>query len=327
MTSLAWIGFGAVVILLLAFDLWIFNRKTSEIRLKEALCWSAFWIALALIFNVVVYFTMTPDQALSFFAGYIIERSLSIDNLFVFWVIFAFFHVPARYQNGVLFWGIVGALVIRAVFIMAGIALIHQFEWVIYLFGAFLIFTGIQMAFRGEDKAHPERNPIIKFVQRILPIATDDQSGAFFIKRAGKVMATPLFLVLLTVAITDVIFAVDSVPAILAITTDPFIVYTSNVFAVLGMRALYFAMAGLVPLFHYLEYGLAFVLVFVGIKMIVPGLSEIIPGFPHIKISTPLALGVIALLIGGSIIASLLFPPKEKKDASATPSSPVDDHH
>ena len=315
MSPFVWLIFGVAVILMLAIDLWVFNRKTTQISLRESLFWSAIWIGLALLFNVWVYFGLTPQMGINFFAGYLIERALSIDNLFVFWVIFAYFHVAARLQNGVLFWGIVGALIIRAIFIMAGIALIHQFEWIIYLFGAFLMFTGIQMAFRGKEKTHPERNPIVRLVQRIIPMASDDQTGAFFVKRDRKLFATPLFLVLVTVAITDVIFALDSVPAILAITTDPFIVYSSNVFAVLGMRALYFAMAGLVPLFHYLEYGLSLVLFFIGAKMIVDKLFEL-------HISVEIALGVIALLIGGSIVLSLLAPPKDEQDAAV-----VDDHH
>jgi tellurite resistance protein TerC len=304
-----WAIFGVVVVALLALDLGVFHRKSTEIKMRDALLWSGIWVGVALVFNLFVYFAMGHEIGINFFAGYIVERSLSIDNLFVFWVIFSYFHIPTQHQNRVLFWGIVGALIIRAFFIMAGIALIHRFEMIIYLFGAFLIFTGIKMAFRGDTKPHPEKNPIIIFVRKLLPVATDDERGAFFIRRNEKLFATSLFIVLITIAITDVIFALDSVPAILAITLDPFVVYSSNVFAVLGMRALYFALARLVPLFRYLEYGLAIVLIFVGVKM---AISKLI-----IDIPVGIALSVIVVVIGASICASILFPPKE----------PVDSHH
>ncbi|MBI1730641.1 TerC family protein [Candidatus Acetothermia bacterium] len=301
-----WAIFGVVVVVLLVLDLGVFHRKSSEIKLRDALLWSGVWIGFALAFNLVVYFTMGEKMGINFLAGYLIERSLSIDNLFVFWVIFSYFHIPTQHQNRVLFWGIVGALIIRALFILAGIALVHRFEAIIYLFGAFLIFTGIKMAFRGESKPHPEKNPIILIVRKLVPVTTDDQTGAFFIKRNEKLYATPLFIVLITIAVTDVIFALDSVPAILAITLDPFVVYSSNVFAVLGMRALYFALASLVPLFRYLEYGLAVVLTFVGVKMALSKLIDIPVG---------IALSVIVVVIGASIGASILFPPKESVDS------------
>lgn len=299
---LLWVAFNIFVLAMLALDLGIFHRKAHVIKIKEALAWSAFWITLALLFNLGIYFWRGPETALEFLTGYLIEKSLSLDNLFVFLLIFSYFRVPPLYQHKVLFWGILGALIMRAVFILTGITLIQKFHWVIYIFGAFLILSGIKMALQKDKKIHPERNPVLKLFRRFMPVTNGYEDSKFFIKRAGRYLATPLFVVLLVVETTDVIFAVDSIPAILGITLDPFIVYTSNVFAILGLRALYFALAGLMRLFHYLHYGLSAILVFVGIKML---LAEIY------KIPVAVALGVVASILLISVIASIIRPRKE----------------
>lgn len=297
-----WIGFSVIVLIMLALDLGVFHKKSHEVKIKEALIWSAVWIGLALIFNLGLYFARGSDVALRFLAGYVLEKSLSVDNLFVFLLIFSYFRVAPQYQHKVLFWGIIGALVMRAVFIAAGVTLINRFHWVIYIFGVFLIYTGIKLALEKDKEIHPDQNPLLKLFRRFMGVTETYEDGQFFVKRAGKWLATPLFIVLIVVETTDVVFAVDSIPAILAITTDPFIVYSSNVFAILGLRALYFALAGLMNLFHYLHYGLAFILVFVGTKMIVSS---------HYKIPISIALGVILLTLVVSVLASLMFP-KEK---------------
>ncbi len=300
-----WIGFNVFVLAMLALDLGVFHRKAHVIKIKEALAWSAFWIALALLFNVGVYFWSGPQTALEFLTGYLLEKSLSVDNIFVFLLIFSYFRVPALYQHKVLFWGILGALIMRAVFIAAGITLIQQFHWVIYVFGAFLIFTGIKMALQKDKEIHPEKNPIIKLFRRLMPVTKEfDEKSRFFVRQGGILHATPLFVALLVVETTDVIFAVDSIPAILAITHDPFIVYTSNVFAILGLRALYFALAGIMQMFHYLHYGLSAILVFVGAKML---LADIY------KIPIVVALAVIAGILFLSVIASILRPRRNTK--------------
>jgi tellurite resistance protein TerC len=305
-----WILFNLFVVLMLALDLGVFHRKTHEIKMKEALAWSVFWITLSLIFNVVIYYAMGPQPALEFLTGYIIEKSLSVDNIFVFIMIFAFFKVPPIYQHKVLFWGIFGALVMRAVFIAAGVSLIHQFHWIIYIFGGFLIITGIRMTFQKDKEIHPERNPVVKAVQRLFPVAPGDTGGKFFSRWNGRLHATPLFMVLLVVESSDLIFAVDSIPAVIAVTDDPFIIYTSNVFAILGLRALYFAMSSIVPMFRYLSYGLSAVLTFVGVKMI---LTDIY------KIPVQISLMVIALILLVSVGASVLVNRKEKSDGASLP--------
>jgi tellurite resistance protein TerC len=298
---LIWIGFNLFVILMLALDLGVFHRKAHVIKIKEALLWSGFWIALALLFNLGIYFWRGPETALEFLTGYLIEKSLSVDNLFVFLLIFTYFDVPPLYQHKVLFWGILGALIMRAIFIAAGITLMQTFHWIVYLFGGFLIFTGIKLALHKEREIHPERNPVVRLFRRLMPVS-DQYEGDKFILRKGKgYVFTPLFIVLLLIETTDVIFAVDSIPAILAITLDPFIVYTSNVFAILGLRALYFALAGMMQLFHHLHYGLSAILVLVGIKML---LADIY------KIPTGIALGLIAAILLTSIVASVLRPRK-----------------
>jgi len=294
-----WVGFNLFVLMMLAIDLSVFHRKAHEVKFKEALIWSIVWIALALLFNLGIYFWRGPQTALEFLTGYLIEKSLSVDNLFIFLLIFSYFRVPALYQHKVLFWGILGALVMRAIFIAAGVTLIQKFHWLIYIFGGFLILTGIKMALEKEKEIHPERNPVLRLFRRFVPVTSDYEGDKFLVKREGRYFATPLFITLLIVETTDLIFAVDSIPAILAITLDPFIVYTSNVFAILGLRSLYFALAGIMQLFHYLHYGLSAILVFVGVKML---LADIY------KIPLGIALGVVAGFLLISVIVSIIRP-------------------
>ncbi|MCX6557199.1 MAG: TerC family protein [Candidatus Aminicenantes bacterium] len=303
-----WIVFNLFIFLLLALDLGVFQRKAHAVKLKEALLLSAFWIGISLIFNVFVYFWLGSKPALEFLTGYLIEKSLSVDNLFVFYLLFNYFKVPAANQHKVLFWGILGALVLRFLFIFAGVTLIHRFHWTIYLLGVFLIISGIKMAFQKDSEVHPERNPVLRLSRRLIPVTKDYHRGQFFVRGAGRRLATPLFIVLLVVETTDIMFAVDSIPAILAITLDTFIVYASNVFAILGLRALYFALAGVIELFHYLHYGLSLILVFVGVKMLISDLY---------KIPTPIALGAVGLILTLSIVLSLLLPPKPKEPCDA----------
>jgi len=293
-----WATFVGFVLVMLALDLCVFHRKAHEIHLREALGWSVFWIALALCFNLGVWWLRGSGASLEFLTAYLIEKSLSVDNLFVFLLIFRYFAVPAVYQHEVLFWGILGALVLRAIFILAGVALIHQFHWIFYLFGALLIVSGIRFAFEVEKEVHPERNPVLRLFRRLMPVAPDPADGRFFFRRGGRVWATRLFVVLLIVETTDIVFAVDSIPAVLAISRDPFIVFTSNVFAILGLRALYFVLAGMMELFHHLHYGLAVILIFVGSKMILAD---------WVTIPIGLSLGVVGALLGFSIAASLIW--------------------
>lgn len=294
-----WIAFNIFVVCMLALDLLVFHRHAHVVKVKEALLFSAFWIALALAFNVVIWWWQGSEVALQFFTGYLIEKSLSIDNLFVFLLIFSYFAVPSIYQHRVLFWGVLGALVMRFVFIVAGAALLARFHWLIYVFGVFLIFTGLRMARKGDEEIHPEKNPVVNFVRRLMPVTPDYQGGRFFIRDMGRLMATPLFIVLVMVETTDVIFALDSIPAIFAITTDPFIVYTSNVFAILGLRSLFFALAGVMVMFHYLKLGLSAVLTFIGAKMV-------LADFLHIPIG--ISLLIIAGILIASVVASLIWP-------------------
>lgn len=292
-----WIGFNLFVLVMLALDLGVFHRKAHEVSMKEALTWSGVWVGLALIFNVIVYLWRGPEVGLQFLTGYLIEKSLSVDNIFVFVLLFSYFSVPSKYQHKVLFWGILGALIMRAIFIAAGATLIAKFHWIIYIFGAFLVFTGIRMAMNHGTKVDPEKNPVVKLFKKLFPVTNEYHGSKFWIREAGKWVATPLFVVLILVEVTDLIFAVDSIPAILAITSDPFIVYTSNVFAILGLRSLYFALAGLMHLFKYLHYGLAAILVFVGTKMLITDLF---------KIPIGISLGVILLILVASIVPSLI---------------------
>ncbi|MEO5936137.1 MAG: TerC family protein [Terriglobales bacterium] len=305
-----WIAFNVFVIVMLALDLGVFHKKAHVVKFKEALVWSAVWIALASTFAVIVYFWKGQQSGLEFVTGYLIELSLSVDNLFVFLILFSFFKVPDVHQHKVLFWGIVGALVMRIIFILSGVALINRFHWIIYIFGAFLVYTGIKLAVQDETDIHPEKNPVLKWFRRTFPMTKDYEGGNFFVVKDGKRFATPLFAVLLVVETTDLLFAVDSIPAILAITRDPFIVYTSNVFAILGLRSMYFALAGLMSVFHYLNYGLAAILVFIGAKMLASNFY---------KMPIVVALGVVASLLAISILASILFPPKEPKELPQPP--------
>jgi len=314
-----WIGFNVFVLAMLALDLGVFHRKAHVVSIKEATIWSAVWIGLALIFNLGLYFfwdKISPasqysnsEAALAFFTGYLIEKSLSVDNIFVFVLIFTFFAVPAIYQHRVLFWGIIGALMMRAALIVVGAALLKEFHWIIYLFGGFLIFTGIKMALHRNQEMHPERNPLVKLLRKIIPVTENYEGDKFFIRRAGKLMATPLFLVLLLVESTDLVFAVDSIPAIFAVTNDTFLVYTSNVFAILGLRSLYFLLAGVVDKFYYLKLGLSVVLVFVGIKMTM---------VDNYKIPVGLSLGVIFMILAISITASLWRAQRMLKEDTAS---------
>ncbi len=297
-----WIGFNVFVLLMLALDLGVFHRKAHVVTFKESMAWTVVWVTLALIFNLVVWHYMGPQKGLEFFTGYVIEKSLSVDNVFVFALLFTYFAVPALYQHKVLFWGILGALIMRAIMIFLGAALIERFTWIIYIFGAFLILTGIKMIVKREEEIHPERNPLVRWFKKLMPVTNDYRGDKFFVRENGVRMATPLFIVLLLVEFSDLIFAVDSIPAIFAVTKDPFIVYTSNVFAILGLRSLYFALAGVMDKFHYLKIGLGVVLTFVGVKMLL--------GHTPYKIDTLVSLGVIVTVLAASIVVSLLRPKK-----------------
>jgi tellurite resistance protein TerC len=312
---LLWILFNIFVLAMLALDLGVFRREARVVKIREALVWTGIWVSLALLFNLGIYLWRGHQAALEFLTGYLVEESLSADNIFAFLMIFSYFRVPRHYQRKVLLWGIIGALIMRAIFIVAGITLIQRFHWIIYLFGAFLVFAGIKMVFQKEAEIHPERNLVLRIFRRIMPVTNSYEDSHFFIKKAGRYFATPLFIVLLFVETTDIIFAVDSIPAVLAITFDPFIVYTSNVFAILGLRSLYFALAGMMQLFHYLHYGLSAVLVFVGVKML---LADVY------KIPVAVALGVIATLLLISVIASIVRPHKVDA-ASPLTSSPSEE--
>ncbi len=303
-----WVGFNLFVLLMLAVDLLVFNKKKHEISIRESLLWTFFWILLSVLFGIGIYYYMGSQASIHYYTGYLIEKSLSMDNLFVFLLIFKYFNIPDRLQHEVLFYGIIGALVMRFIFIFAGVALINHFHWIIYVFGAFLLYTGFKMIFEKDKEVHPEKNPIIRLLRRFLPVTHHLQEDKFIIKKRGIYIATPLLVVLLVIETTDVIFAMDSIPAILAITRDTFIVFSSNVFAILGLRALYFALAGIMELFHHLHYGLSGILIFVGLKMIS---SE------YIHISNEISLIVIASFLAISAIMSLVFP--AKKEAGTLP--------
>jgi tellurite resistance protein TerC len=299
-----WVIFNVFVLGILAVDLLVLHRKAHTVSLREALAWSCVWVSLALAFGVGIYVIQGGEKALEFLTGYVIEWSLSVDNLFVFLVIFSYFSVPPIYQHRVLFWGILGALVLRALFIATGTALLANFHWMIYVFGAFLIFTGIKLLFVGEEKIEPEKNPAVRLVRRFVKITPEYQGQRFFVRKDGKLWATPLFLVLVVVETTDVIFAIDSIPAIFGITLDPFIVYTSNVFAILGLRALFFLLAGVMEMFRYLRVGLSFVLCFVGLKMLIA---------EFYKIPIGISLGVVGGILMISILASMLKQRQEER--------------
>jgi len=285
---------------MLGLDLTVFQRRPHAIRFREALGWSAFWISLAAAFAVLVYFWRGRASALDFVTGYLIEESLSVDNLFVFLLLFRYFKVPGHYQHKVLFWGIIGALVMRFTFIILGVALINRFHWVIYIFGAFLVYTGVKLLRSEEADVNPENNPVLKWARKIMPVTPNYVKGKFLVRDDG-LYATPLLLVLIVIETTDVLFAADSIPAVLAITRDPFIVFTSNVFAILGLRSLYFALAGMMDLFHFLHYGLAVILSFIGVKMLLSN---------YYHLPTPVALAVVGGVLALSVGASLVFPKK-----------------
>ncbi len=301
-----WIGFNAFVLIMLALDLGVFHKKTHEVKVKEALIWTAVWIALAMVFNAGIFHFFGKEKGVEFLTGYVIEKSLSVDNIFVFIMVFSYFQIPTKYQHKVLFWGVLGALVMRAIFIFAGVALISKFHWIIYIFGGFLVFTGFKMLLQEDKPIEPEKNPLIKLVRKILPVSNELHGDKFIIKQGAKTIATPLLLVLVLIEFTDLIFAVDSIPAILAISKDPFIVYTSNVFAIMGLRSLYFALSGITQYFVYLKYGLAAILIFVGTKMSI---------VDFYKVPVLLSLLIIVTILAISVIASLMVKSTEDKKA------------
>ncbi|MGE3181419.1 MAG: TerC family protein [Phycisphaerae bacterium] len=324
MTIWLWLGFNVFVLLMLALDLGVFNRKAHVIRIREALIWTAVWVAMALAFNVGVYFLYEhhwlgigldandpaagKEAALEFFTGYLIEKSLSIDNIFVIALIFSYFRVPPAQQHRVLYWGILGALVMRGIMILAGAVLIERFDWIIYVFGALLLITAIKLLFSKHEEVHPDRNPLVRLARRIYPVSPTHEDGKFFTQIDGKRAMTPLFLALLIVESTDLLFAIDSIPAIFAVTHDPFIVYTSNVFAILGLRSLYFALAGILDMFRYLKYSLVFILAFVGVKMLLEH---------HVPISKFVSLAVIAAALVTGVLVSLVQSRRDPARAAA----------
>ncbi len=305
-----WVAFLAIIGFMLVLDLGVFHKKSHKVSIKESLAWTGVWISLAMLFNAWVYYKMGPQKGIEFFTGYIIEKALSVDNIFVISLIFTYFRVPSQYQHRVLFWGVLGALFFRIIFIYAGVALISKFNWMIYVFGVFLVYTGIKMLKDEEKHVEVEANPMIVFVKRFWKISPNFDGENFRTTINGVKHFTPLFLVLVMIETTDIIFAVDSIPAILAITPDPYIVFTSNVFAILGLRSLYFALNGIMEMFEYINYALSGILVFVGIKMIVAG-------WYHIP--TIISISVILGLLVGSVVASIYFPRKNKK----MPKAPV----
>ncbi|HOI16490.1 MAG TPA: TerC family protein [Geobacteraceae bacterium] len=300
---LLWIGFAVLITFMFILDLGIFNRRSHEISFREALTWTLVWVGLAVVFNTGILFFLGADKALEFFTGYLIEESLSVDNLFVFIMIFSYFHISRALQPKILKWGIIGALIMRAAFIFLGIELFERFHWMVYVFGALLIFTGIKMAFGGEDKIEPEKNLVVRLVRRFVPITKRIYGDRFFIRRNGVLAATPLFLTLLVVESSDVIFAVDSIPAILAVTRDPFIVYTSNVFAIMGLRSLFYLLSNVMEMFAYLKLGVSVILAFVGVKML---LSQTYP------VPIYFSLGVIVGVLAISILTSITIGARKK---------------
>jgi len=303
--EMMWLAFGSVIAVMFILDLFVFNKKSHEIKFREALTWTVVWVGLAMAFNVGVWYFLGPAKALEFFTGYVIEESLSVDNLFVFIMIFSYFHVSRAQQPKILKWGIIGALVMRGIFIVLGIELIERFHWMVYIFGAILIYTGFKMAFGGDEKVEPEKNPLVRLVRRFMPITKRIRGDRFFIRRRGIWAATPLFLTLIVVESSDLIFAVDSIPAVLAVTHDPFIVYSSNVFAIMGLRSLYYLLAHVMEMFVYLKLGVSCILAFVGAKMLLVDIVEI----PLL-----LSLGVIIGTLTISILTSVLIAKKPHRD-------------
>ena len=299
---LFWILFNLGVLALLALDLGVLNRRAHAVGFREAVAWSAAWVALAGAFAVTVFFWHGRPEALQFVTGYVIELSLSVDNLFIFLVIFRYFKVPDEHQHKVLFWGILGALLMRGLFIAAGVGLIERFAWITYAFGALLVYSGVKLLRQGEAEIHPEKNPVLRLFRRAFPVTAEYEGGRFFTRRQNALYATPLLVVLLVVETSDILIAVDSVPAVLAITLNAFIVYTSNVLAILGLRSMYFALAGMMDRFHYLHYGLSVVLIFIGLKMI---------GSHYVDVPTEWALGIVLAVLATSVVASLVIPKKQ----------------
>jgi len=335
-------GFTVFVLVMLAIDLFVFHREAHQVGTREALAWSAVWISLALAFNAGIYFYFGPETgpklAIEFFTGYVIEKALSVDNLFVFLIIFAYFRVPSELQHRVLFWGILGALIMRAIFILAGAMLIAKFHWILLVFGAFLVFTGIKMLFSGDDELDPGQNPVLRFFKKHVPSVTEYRGAKFFVNENGRKLATPLLFVLISIEATDLVFAVDSIPAVFAVSSDPFIIYTSNIFAILGLRALFFLLHGMMGKFHYLKIGLAAVLIFIGGKMLADNhykeLVKKIFGAEHlsgvkVSIDVVVSLVVIAVLLGVSMLVSLLKPAPEPvleaAIAAEKPAAPLDE--
>ncbi len=312
-SPLLWAGFIAFVLAMLAIDLGVFHRKAHDVSLKEAGAWSAVWVALALLFNAGVYAWFGPERALEFTTGYLIEKALAVDNIFVFVVIFSAFAIPTVYQHRILFWGVLGALVMRAGFILAGGALLQRFHWALYVFGVILAATGVKLLLQRQQELHPERNPLVRAFQRLFPVTHEPAGGRFTVVRDGRRHATPLLLALVAVEVTDLVFAVDSIPAIFAVTRDPFIVFTSNIFAILGLRSLYFLLADVITRFVYLKVGLALVLIFVGAKMLLVDLY---------KIPIAASLGIIAAILGLSVAASLLRPRRPARQLEPEPPAP-----
>lgn len=292
-----WVGFTFFVLGMLALDLGVFNRKTHTVSIKEALIWSLVWITLALIFNVGLFFFVGSEAALQFFTGYLIEKSLSVDNIFIFVLIFSYFSVPARYQHRVLFWGVLSALILRGMMIGLGSVLIEEFHWILYIFGAFLIFTGIRMGVQQNERVEPNNNPVVKLVRRMMPVTEQYEGGKFVVRRDGRSILTPLMLVLIVIETMDIVFAVDSIPAIFAVTTDPFIVFTSNVFAILGLRSLYFVFANMIDKFYYLKIALAVILTFIGMKMLLTDLFHIPTWSSLLVIAVVLTIAIVASIV------------------------------
>jgi tellurite resistance protein TerC len=300
-----WILFNLFVVAMLALDLGVLNRRSRTVSFRKALAWSGVWIVLAGAFALLEFFWHGRAQSLQFVTGYIIELSLSVDNLFIFLLIFRYFKVPDQHQHKVLFWGILGALLMRGLFIVAGVGLIRRFSWIIYAFGALLVYSGIKLLRQGKTEIHPEKNPVLRLFRRTFPVTKEYVGDQFFVRRNG-LCATPLLVVLLMVETSDILFAVDSIPAVLAITVNAFIVYTSNVFAILGLRSMYFALAGMMDLFHYLHYGLSVVLIFIGLKML---------GSHYVSIPTEWALTIVLSVLVVSVLASIMHPQKQRRNA------------
>lgn len=303
-----WIIFTVFLIVMLSLDLFIFHRNAHVVRVKESLIWSFIWIMLAFIFGIGIYYSMGIESSLNFYAGYLLEKSLSVDNLFIFLVIFSYFNPPPHTQHKILFWGILGAIATRLIFIFAGIALVSQLHWILYFFGFFLLYLAFKLCIEKEEKIEPEKNKMLQFIRRFIPISDQYHDEQFFIKKEGRWIATPLFAILIIIESTDIIFAMDSIPAIFAITLDPFIVFTSNIFAILGLRSLFFALSGIMQLFHYLHYGLAIILGSIGVKILIADFIKIPVIYTLLFIITVLIL---------TIVASIVFPNKNETNPSS----------